>query len=171
MPSITRLDSVPMTPLPAMVLSTTMVLDTDTNAPAHKASTPKNPIMSARPAPKAMLRVIWIAVPSRATRRIERSASNENSIPIDDEAYVRRVTLDLTGLQPTLDEREAFLADAESACALAQRFGERLIDLVGWVDDRHESPPVGTLCGAEVRDMPAGPGSARGRRWRDGGMP
>jgi hypothetical protein len=38
----------------------------------------------------------------------------ENSIPIDDEAYVRRLTLDLVGRQPTLEEREAFLAD-ESA--------------------------------------------------------
>jgi len=31
--------------------------------------------------------------------------------PIDDEAYLRRVTLDLIGRQPTLAEREAFLAD------------------------------------------------------------
>ncbi|HEX5104427.1 MAG TPA: DUF1549 domain-containing protein, partial [Pirellulaceae bacterium] len=35
----------------------------------------------------------------------------ENSIPIDDEAYIRRVTLDLIGRQPTLEESEAFLAD------------------------------------------------------------
>jgi hypothetical protein len=38
----------------------------------------------------------------------------EAAIPIDDEAYIRRVTLDLIGRQPTLDEREAFLADAEA---------------------------------------------------------
>jgi hypothetical protein len=35
-----------------------------------------------------------------------------NSIPVDDEAFLRRVTLDCVGRQPTTAEMEAFLADA-----------------------------------------------------------
>jgi hypothetical protein len=38
----------------------------------------------------------------------------ENAILIDDESFIRRVTLDLVGRQPTLEERESFLADSSS---------------------------------------------------------
>ena len=44
----------------------------------------------------------------------------ETAILVDDEAFLRRVTLDLIGRQPTMDEMNAFLADA-AADKRAQR--------------------------------------------------
>lgn len=96
-------------------------LNTNPNKPAKPAAKPdeKKPEEPAEIAPpfarKAPSKPLAKITSDKLDALMEQYVGGiENSIPIDDEAYVRRVTLDLIGRQPTLDEREAFLADAEA---------------------------------------------------------
>lgn len=62
---------------------------------------------------KTPARPLAMLTPQRLDELMEKHVGGiSDARPIDDEAFLRRVTLDLIGRQPTLAEREAFLADS-----------------------------------------------------------
>ena len=83
--------------------------------------------------------------------------------PIDDAAFQRRASLDLVGLLPTPQERDAFLADTspDKRAQLAQSLLDRDIDYAEhWLT-------FGTICcGTTTREQASSP--AGGRRFRSG---
>jgi hypothetical protein len=94
-------------------------LNANPNKPAAKPAEkkPEEPVSEAAPpfARKAPTKPLAKITSDALDALMEQHVGGiENSIPIDDEAYIRRVTLDLIGRQPTLAEREAFLADGEA---------------------------------------------------------
>ena len=81
MPSITRLESVPSRPCAWMVLSATMVLDSEMIAPNHTAGRHSQPSPSPMARPRAIVGSIWVTPPMRATRRTGASSLNDTSRP------------------------------------------------------------------------------------------
>ncbi|MCO5296728.1 MAG: PSD1 and planctomycete cytochrome C domain-containing protein [Fimbriimonadaceae bacterium] len=93
-----------------------------------------------RPEPPALSN-LWIRGP---IDRFVLAKMNEHGLrpapPADPETLLRRVSLDLTGLPPTLEEMDAFLADpsdqayeaAVDRLLASPHFGERMA--IGWLD-------------------------------------
>ncbi len=81
MPIITRLESVPRRPWACRVLSTTMVLDRETQPPNHTDSCQLQPITRPSSQPVPMISSSWMGVPIRAMARTGRSSLSENSRP------------------------------------------------------------------------------------------
>ncbi len=80
-PSITRLESVPIRPCACSVLSATIVLDNAMRAPNQSARCQLHPNAAASATPNPMVSAICSAPPATATNRTGASSRNETSSP------------------------------------------------------------------------------------------